>query len=68
MRLRSSRGYYANDSASHRVGDKKHTAIDETDRIETQLIGRAEIVELDHVRVQEDLCGGSESRRHASSD
>jgi predicted ATP-grasp superfamily ATP-dependent carboligase len=60
MWLRSSRGYDTNNGAPHRVGDKKHSAIDQTNRTETQLIRSIEIIELDHVRVQEHLCGGSE--------
>src|ERR1700730_1963823 len=59
MRLRSSRGYDTNDGAPHRVGDKKHAAVDQADRIETQLVGRIEIVELDHIGIQEHLRGRS---------
>ena len=57
MRLRSSRGYDTNDGAPHRVGDKKHAAIDQTDSVESQFVGSLKIVELDYVRLQEHLGG-----------
>jgi len=60
MRLCPSGGYAANDRPSHRVGDEKHSAIDQADSMEAQFVGRTEIVELDHMRVQEHLRGGSE--------
>src|SRR5215216_7333567 len=60
MRLRSSRGYDANDIAPHRIGDEEHAAVDKTNCIEARLAGGTEIVELDHRRVQEHLRGRSE--------
>src|SRR5258708_598816 len=60
MRLCPSGGYDANDRPSHRVGDEKHSAFDQADSIEAQLVDRIEIVELDHMRVQEHLRGRSE--------
>src|SRR5258708_7762850 len=51
MRLCPSGGYDANDRPSHRVGDEKHSAFDQADSIEAQLVDRIEIVELDHMRV-----------------
>src|SRR5260370_20133207 len=53
MRLCSSGGYDANDVVSHRVSDKEHPAVDKTDSIETHLASRTEVIELDHIRVQE---------------
>src|ERR1051326_1218468 len=59
MRLRSSRGYDADDRIPHRVSDKEHAAVDHTDRIESQLMGSVEIIELDYIRVQEHPGGRS---------
>jgi len=53
MRLCSSGRYDANDIASHRVSDEDHSAIDQTEGVETQLSGGIEIVKLDHVWIQE---------------
>jgi hypothetical protein len=33
------------------------TVVDQTDSVEAQLAGGIEIIELDHVRAQEHLCG-----------
>jgi len=60
MRLRSSGGYDPNDGAPHRIGDEEHSPVDNADRVETQLVGCIEIIEFDHVRVQEDLRGRAE--------
>src|SRR5258705_6669923 len=55
MRLRSSCGYDASDLVPHRIGDKQHSPVDQTDSVEAQLAGGIEIIKLDHVRVQEHL-------------
>src|SRR2546423_13570026 len=36
MRLRSSRGYDADDVASHRVANEEHSAVDQADGVEAQ--------------------------------
>src|SRR5260370_15829248 len=53
MRLRYFGRYDENDVCSHRVSDKEHPAVDKTDSIETHLASRTEVIELDHIRVQE---------------
>jgi hypothetical protein len=50
MRLRSSRGYDANDIIPHRVGDEQHPTVNQADRVEAQLVRCTEVVELDHIR------------------
>src|ERR1700730_5233463 len=60
MRLRSSGGYDANDIASHRLGDEEHSAVHQTNSVETQLASGIEVIELDHMRVQEHLRGRPE--------
>ena len=48
--LRSSGGYDTNDVASHGVGHEEHPALDQANRVETQLAGRVDVAELDHFR------------------
>jgi hypothetical protein len=60
MRFCPSGGYDANDRAPHRAGDEKHSAVDLANSIAAQLVGDIEIIELDHIRVQEHLRGRSE--------
>src|SRR5208283_484601 len=60
MRLCPSGGYDANDRPPHRVGDEEHPAIDQADSVEAKLVGGVEIVELDQIRVQENLGSRSE--------
>src|SRR5208282_468978 len=60
MRLRSSGGYDADDVASHRVSDEEHPAVDQTNSIETRLASGVEIIELNHIRVQEHFRRNSE--------
>src|SRR6266568_1423510 len=55
MRLRSSGGNDANDGTPHGIGDEKHAAVDQADRIEPLLTSSIAIIELDDVRVQEHL-------------
>src|SRR5208282_6838241 len=60
MRLRSSGGYDADDVASHRVSDEEHPAVDQTNSIETRLASGVEIIELNHIWIQEDFRRSSE--------
>src|SRR5260370_17130297 len=57
MRLRSSCGYDANDVVPHRIGDEEHSAVDQADSVEAQLASAVEVIELDHVRVQDHFGG-----------
>jgi len=59
MRLCSSGGYDANDVISQCVSDKEHPAVDQADSVEAQLASGVEVIELDHVRVQEHFRGRS---------
>jgi hypothetical protein len=61
MRRRSSGGYDANDVVPHHVGNEQHSAIDNANGVETKFAGAADIVELDHIRVQEHFRRGSEA-------
>jgi len=60
MRLRSSGRYDANDVASHRASDEEHSAIDQTDSIETRFASGIAVIELDRIWVQEHSRRGSE--------
>ena len=62
MWLRSSGGYDANDVASHRIGDEKHSAVDQSDGVETQLARGIDVIELEHVRIQEHFRVRSKAR------
>jgi hypothetical protein len=59
MWLRSSGGYDTNDVASHRTGDEEHSAVYQSDGVEAQLASGVEVIELDHVRIQEHFRGRS---------
>src|SRR5712692_4795822 len=61
MRLGSSRRNDANDSTPHGIGDAKHSAVDQADRIETQLLGGTEIIEVDDIGIEERLAAVSKS-------
>ena len=60
MRLRPSRRDDAYRIAPHCINDKKHTVVDKTDSIETQLAADMHVVELDHIGIQEDPGRGPE--------
>src|SRR5271166_3641690 len=60
MRLRSSGGYDSNFVASSRVSDEEHPTLDHADRVETQLAGRVDVIELDHIGVEEHFRGRPE--------
>jgi len=57
--LRSSGGYDANAVASHRIGDEEHSTVYQSDDVKAHLASGAEVIELDHVRIQEHFCSRS---------
>jgi hypothetical protein len=59
MWLRSSGRYNANDVDSQCVSDKEHSAVYQSDGVEAQLASGVEVIELDHVRIQEHFRGRS---------
>jgi hypothetical protein len=53
MRLRSSGGYDPDGFACDRIGDEKHSPIDQADDIEALFVADLDIIELDRVWIQE---------------